>query len=289
MDEMRYAAALQQITLKDFAGTFSQHSAGKDVQFGYILRAGSVSSAKAGGASQQFTNAVVDLELAKLNKAALAKCSDDFNNAQKLSMTGEARGQLAAQLVMKLGMELLHGSPELRLNNLAVETPSGSLVVHASVAFDGNELSDSPMPSELMAHLKAKADVKVSGTLLRAQLQQHMRSQIEVALREQGGLSSEENIRMMSDKMIGDQLRTWTEAGLLKAAGQDYTVEAQFAMGQALVNGVPANQLFAGMLGTPGAPLAPQPNLMLPGQGGKIPGDSAAIFGHEAVASTTMK
>jgi uncharacterized protein YdgA (DUF945 family) len=289
MDELRYAETLHQVTVKDIAGGFSQRSAGNEVQFGYMLRVGSVSSMKAGEANQQFNNAVLDLELAKLNKAALAKYSDDFNNAQKLSMTPEARGRLATQLVMKLGMELLHGSPELRLKNLAVETPSGAIVVHASVTFDGNGLPDSPMPADLMARLKAKADVKVAGTLLRAQLQQHMRPQIEVAVRQQGALSNEENIRLMSDKMIDDQLKNWTDAGLLKTAGQDYTVDAQFAMGQALVNGVPVNQLFAGMLGAPAAPAQPQPNLMLPGQDGKAPGDSAALSHSGAMASATAK
>src|SRR5690242_13197692 len=47
MDEFRYSAALQQLTLKDFAGGFSQRSAGTDVQFGYVLRVGSVSAMKA--------------------------------------------------------------------------------------------------------------------------------------------------------------------------------------------------------------------------------------------------
>jgi uncharacterized protein YdgA (DUF945 family) len=282
--EFRYSAPLQQVALNNFTGAFSQHTKGGDIQIGYAVRLGSASSSHAGQANQTFSNAVLELELDKLNKAALAKYSADFNNAQKLNMSAEASGRLAAQLVMQLGMELLHGSPELHLKNLAVETPAGALAVHGSVIFDGNGLSETPMPAELITRVKAKADVKLAGTLLRAQMQQLLRPQMEVALREQGGLNSEENLHAMTEKAIEQQLKGWTEAGLLRSSGQDYTVDAQFAMGQVLVNGTPANQLFGGMFAPPSAP-DNQPGSITPGRDDKARKDSAGLANQAAFAS----
>jgi hypothetical protein len=65
---------------------------------------------------------------------------------------------------------------------------------------------------------------------------------------------------MMSEKVIEDQLKGYTDAGLLRANGPDFTIEAEFAAGQMLVNGMPANQLFGGLLAAPApaAPLAPE-------------------------------
>jgi len=256
--EFRYVTSLTQVAAKDIGAAAYQHSKGNNIQFGYTLHVGFGSSAHAGDASQTISNAVLELEFDKLSKAAMAKYLSDFGNVEKLGMAPEARARLAAQLVMKLGTDLLRGSPELHLKKLGVETPSGSFLAHATVTFDGNNMTEMLMPPELLTRLKAKADVKVSGTLLRAQLQNRVRPQVEVALRQQGGVSTEENIRAMSEKVIEDQLQGLIDAGVLRAAGPDYTVDAEFALGQMLVNGLPANQMLGGLLGAPPAPVTPQ-------------------------------
>jgi uncharacterized protein YdgA (DUF945 family) len=260
MSEFRVVTPLQQFALKDVTGATYQRSNGNSVLIGYALRIGFGSAAHAGATSQTISNAVLELELDKLDKKALSKYIADLSNAEQLTMAPDARARLAAQLVMNLGGDLLRGSPELRMKQLGVETPAGSVLAHAVVTFDGSNLSDIPFSPELLARIKAKADVKLSGALLRTQLQQQVRSQVEVALRQQGGLSTEENIRAMSEKVIDDQLKGYTDAGLLRANGADFIIEAEFAAGQMLVNGLPANQLFGGMLAAPApaAPLAPE-------------------------------
>ena len=288
--EFRYVTTLQQVAVKDLVGSVSQHSKGNNVQLGYALRVGSGSAAHAGDASQSISNAVLELEFANLNKAALAKYFGDFGNAEKLDITPEQRGRLALQLAMKLGMDLLRGSPELRVKQLGVETPAGSVLAHASVVFDGSSLPEMPVPADLMTRLKAKADVKISGTLLRTQLQHRVRPQVEVALRQQGGVGTEENIRAMSDKVIEEQLKSLTDAGLLRTSGQDFTVDAQFAMGQMLVNGAPANQLFGGMFGAPSSPATPPGHA--PGGEAAVPADPAALAERRAFAAvppTTLR
>jgi uncharacterized protein YdgA (DUF945 family) len=256
LSEFRVVTPLRQFAIKDVTGSTYQRSQGNSVLLGYALRIGSGSAAQAGAANQTMSNAVLELELDKLDKKALSKYLADLGNAEQLAMAPEARARLAAQLAMHLGAELLRGSPELRVKQLGVETPAGSVLAHAVVKFDGSNLTDIAFSPELLARIKAKGDVKLSGALLRTQLQQQVRTQVEVALRQQGGLSTEENIRAMSEKMIEDQLKGFTDAGLLRASGTHFTVEAEFAAGQMRVNGLPANQLFGGLAAQP-APAAP--------------------------------
>jgi uncharacterized protein YdgA (DUF945 family) len=286
--EFRYVTALTQVAAKDIGGSAYQHSKGNNIQIGYALRVGSGSSAHAGEASQSLSNAILELEFDKLSKAAMSKYLSDFSNIEKLGIAPEARARLATQLVMKLGTDLLRGSPEVHLKKLGVETPSGSFLAHATVTFDGNNMTEMSMPSELLTRLKAKADVKISGTLLRAQLKNRVRPQVEVALREQGGVGTEENIRAMSEKVIEDQLKGYTDAGVLRAAGADYTVDAEFALGQMLVNGLPANQMLGGLFGAPAAPVPPQSPVPGSDAAAPHPAGSAALAERRPVAAIPL-
>jgi uncharacterized protein YdgA (DUF945 family) len=283
--EFRFVTALQQVAIKDVAGSFYQRSKGDHLLLGYALRIGLGSAARAGEASQSISNAVVELEFDKLDKKALAKYLAELGNAEKVTMTPEARGRLAAQLAMTLGADLLRGSPELHLKKFGVETPSGSVLAHASVTFDGNNMPEMQFSPELLARLKAKADLKISGVLLRTQLQHQVRTKVEVTLSQQGGLSTEENIRALSEKVIEEQLKGFTDAGLLRATGPDFTLDAEFAMGQLLVNGMPANQLFGGMLAAPMPPVAPQNTV--PESEAAAPAAGAALAERRAPAGTS--
>jgi uncharacterized protein YdgA (DUF945 family) len=255
--ECKFITPLQQFAIRDFGVAGYQRSKGNSVTLGYALRIGSGSAVEAGAAGQTINNLVLELELDKLDKPALAKYLSDLSNAEKLIVAPEVRTRLAAQLVMNLAGELLRGSPEMRIKQVGVETPAGSVLAHATVSFDGTNLPAAAFSPEMLSRIKAKADVKMSGTLLRTQLQQQLRSKVEVALRQQGGIGTEENIRAMSEKATEEQLKGFTDAGLLRASGPDFTIEAEFAQGRILVNGMPANQLFGGMFAAP-APALPQ-------------------------------
>jgi uncharacterized protein YdgA (DUF945 family) len=284
LSELRVVSPLRQFAMKDVTGAAYQHTKGNSVEVGYSLHVGFGSAAQAGAASQTISNAVLELELGKLDKKALAKYLGDLGNAEQLSLAPDARTRLAAQLVMNLGGDLLRGSPELRVKQLGVETPAGSVLAHATVTFDGSNMPEIPFSPALLARLKAKADVKMSGALLRTQLQQQVRPQVEVALRQQGGLGTEENIRAMSEKVTEAQLKGFTDAGLLRTNGPDFTIEAEFAAGQILVNGLPANQLFGGMLAAP-TPAAPQDKA--PGSEAAAPAASTALAEPRALVSSS--
>lgn len=285
--EMRFETPTQQVTAKDFGGAFFKHSKGSDLQIGYALRLGSGSSAKAGTPGQSFSNAVLEIQVDKLAKAAVARYLTDFGNAEKIDMDADARTRLTTQLVTKLAMELLRGSPEVHLKKLGVETPGGSMLAHADVVFDGKDLPENFSPMDLIPRITAKADVKLSGTLLRTQMQSQVRPQVEVALRAQGGASTDDNVRAASEQMAEMQIKQATEAGLLRAAGPDFVMEGQYAKGELTINGRPANQLFGGLFG--GTPMlnAPQPGVdaMAPAPAPMpAPVDSRAAVPHAAMA-----
>lgn len=251
---VRFSGPRQTVTIKDLSGTAYQRSKGDSVLLGCVLRVGSGSSAKAGETGESFSNAVLDLEFDQINKKALAKYLDGLGNAGSPAQASPAHGQTSAQLMLGLAGELLRGSPAIRLKQLGVDTPSGAVSAQATVSFDGRNLAEVRLSPELLARLTAKGNLEIAGNLLRSQLQRKVRPQAEVELVRQGTQSTEENIKAMSEKLIEAQLKSLTDTGLLRSVGSNFTVEAELAGGQVLVNGQPATQLFGGMM-TPPVPL----------------------------------
>jgi uncharacterized protein YdgA (DUF945 family) len=249
--ELRFSGPRDQVAMKDLSSAAYQRSKGDSILLGYALRVGAGSSAKAGEAENSFSNAVLDLEFDQINKKALAKYLDDAGAGDRRAA---AQSSFAAQTVIDLAAELLRGSPVIRLKKLGVETPSGAVSAQATVSFDGSNLAQIQFSPELLTRLQAKGNVEIAASLLRSQLQRTVRPQVEVALAQQGAQSTEENIKALSEKFTDAQLKSLTDTGILRSNGTNFTVEAEVASGQFLVNGQPANQLFATVL-TPASPV----------------------------------
>jgi uncharacterized protein YdgA (DUF945 family) len=256
--EFRFSGPREQVAMSDVSGAASQRSTGDNVLLGYVLRVGAGSSAKAGEAQDSFSNAVLDLEFDQINKKALAKYMDNLGNAEHLATASQ--DQHTTQMMMELAAELLRGSPVIRLKKLGVETPSGAVSAQATVSFDGSNLADIRFSPELLSRLKAKGNVEIAARLLRSQLQRKARPQVEVVLQQQGAQSTEENIQALSDKLTEAQLKNLTDNGILRFSGTNFTVEAELADGQVLVNGRPANQLFGGIMAPPIPVEQPKPS-----------------------------
>jgi uncharacterized protein YdgA (DUF945 family) len=252
--ELRFSGPRDTVAIKNLSGAAYQRSKGDSVLMGYVLRVGSGSSAKAGGTGESFSNAVLDLEFDQINKKALAKYLDGLGNAESQGQASSAHSQPSAQLMLSLAAELLRSSPVIRLKQLGVQTPSGAVSAQATVSFDGSNLAEVSFSPELLARLKAKGNLEIAGNLLRSQMLRKVRSQVEEALLQRGAQSTEENIVAMSEKLTEAQLKSLTDTGLLRPAGANFTVEAEIASGQFLLNGQPATQLFGGMM-TPPVPL----------------------------------
>jgi uncharacterized protein YdgA (DUF945 family) len=250
----RFSGPLETVAIKDLSGAAHQRSKGDSLLIGYVLRLGSGSSAKAGETGESFSNAVLDLEFDQISKKALAKYLDDLASAGNMAHANTAHSQLDAQRMLGLAGELLRGSPVIRLKQLGVETPSGSVSAQATLSFDGSNLAEIRVTPELLARLKAKANLEIAGNLLRSQLQRKVRPQVEVALVRQGAKTTEESIKALAEKLVEEQLKSLIDTGLLRSTGSSFTLEAELASGQVLVNGQPAMQLFGGIM-TPPLPM----------------------------------
>ncbi len=246
LGELRFSGPRDQVAMKDLSGAAYQRSKGDSVLLGYALRVGAGSSAKAGETENSFSNAVLDVEFDQINKKALAKYLDDVGAGDQHAAAPQSA--FAAQTMLELAADLLRGSPVIRLNKLGVETPSGAVSAQATVSFDGSNLAEIRFSPELLSRLRVKGNVEIAASLLRAQLQRKVRPQVEVALVQQGAQSTEENIKAVSEKLTDAQLKSLTDTGILRPRGTNFTVEAEFAAGQMLVNGQPASQLFGAIL-----------------------------------------
>ncbi|HYL18941.1 MAG TPA: DUF945 family protein [Burkholderiales bacterium] len=254
LGEFRFAGPRENVAVKDLSGAAYQRSKGESLLLGYVVSVGSGSSAKAGEMSETFSNAVLDLEFDQINKKALAKYLDNLGKSEKLALAPGAQSQFNAQQMVELGGELLRGSPVIRLKKLGIETPSGGILAQGTVSFDGSNLTEIHMSPDLLTRLKAKGNLEIGGNLLRSQMQRKVRPQVEVALTQQGAPSTEENIKALAEKLAEQQLKALTDNGLLRPNGANFTVEAELASGQVLVNGQPATQLFGGAM-TPPVPM----------------------------------
>ena len=267
--ELRFSGPRDQVAMKDLSGAAYQRSKGDSVLLGYALRVGAGSSAKAGEAENSFSNAVLDLELDQINKKILAKYLDDLGTGDGAAAAPQSA--FATQTVMDLAAELLRGSPVIRLNKLGVETPFGAVSARATVSFDGSNLAEIRFSPELLSRLQAKGNVEIAASLLRSQLQRKVRPQVEVALVQQGAQSTEENIKVVSEKVTDAQLKSLTDTGILRANGTNFTVEAEFVAGQLLVNGQPVSELSGAILSPAPAVDRPTRHLRPDLQAGVVP------------------
>jgi hypothetical protein len=181
-------------------GATYQRSNGNSVLVGYALRIGFGSAAHAGATSQTISNAVLELELDKLDKKALSKYhrrSEQCRAADDGARCACASGRSAGHEPRRRSVARLAGAAHETARRRDAAGSCSPTPCHLRRQQPGRH-SFSP---ELLARIKAKADVKLSGALLRTQLQQQVRSQVEVALRQQGEAQHrEENIRAMSER-----------------------------------------------------------------------------------------
>jgi len=244
--ELHFSGAHERLELKDMSWATFQRSSGENVSLGYALRVGQGSSAKAGETTDSFSNAVLELEFDQISKKALTKYIEGMRSAQQV---GSTQDHLAADKMLDLFAELLRGSPVVRLKQLGVETPSGAVSAQATITFDGSNLTDVHLSPDLLGRLQGKGHVDIASSLLRSQLQRKTRPQVEVALQQQGAQRNEENVRALSEKLTEAQLKSLTDNGILRLNGTNFTLEAELAGGQVLLNGQPASQVFGELIG----------------------------------------
>jgi uncharacterized protein YdgA (DUF945 family) len=246
--------------LKGIETTMLQRNQGDTILVGYAFKVKEGVANGAGMDQQGFSDAVLELELDRLDKKALSKYFEDLTNAEQTGVSQQARTQLAAQLWLGLMSELLKGSPEMRVKQLGVKTASGTLTGSAVLGFDGKDFTQVTSPAELMARTKFTAAAEASGVLLRTWLAKDAHAHAVKVLSEQGHYPDEAQVKQLAEELIQQQLTALQTAGVLKSEGDKFVLRAELAGGKLTVNGNAADQLLGPML-VPAPPPMPTPAL----------------------------
>ena len=246
--------------LKGIETTMLQRNQGQTILVGYAVKVKEGVATGVGIEQQGFTDAVLELELDRLDKKALSKYFDDLTNAEQTGVSQQARTQLAAQLWLGLMSDLLKASPEMRVKQLGMKTANGTLNGSAVLGFDGKDFTQIGSPAELMARTKFTAAAEASGILLRAWLAKDAHAHAVKVLSERGTYPDEAQVKQLAEELIQEQLMALQTAGVLKPEGDKFVLRAELASGKLMVNGNAADQLLGPMLVPPPATMpAPAP------------------------------
>jgi uncharacterized protein YdgA (DUF945 family) len=250
------ASALGKGALSGLRAVVSQRDKGETMQIGYALRIGKGEATGADQAPMAFSNAVLDIEVDRLDKKALAKYMQDLHNAQAAKVSQDAMDRLALQLGMNLMTDLLKGSPVLRIKQLGVQTSAGAIAGNATLGFDGKQLGQPTMPTEWLQRVSFSGAGEISRGLLKSMMQSKVQAQAAMMLSQSGTTANSAQMQQLVERALEDQLKAWSAAGLLHDNGDKLSVKADFSQGKLLVNGQPGDHLMAPLTM---APLRPQP------------------------------
>jgi uncharacterized protein YdgA (DUF945 family) len=243
-------------TLKGLESSVVQRDQGATVMVGYSLKVKEGIAQDAEREQQGFTNAVLDLELDRLDKKALAKYFDDLSNAEHAQMSEDDYDQLVARLALNMLTDLLKGSPEMRVKRFGVQTANGDVSASAAIAFNGKDFAQGAAPFELLGRVKFTGAAQLSTRLLHGWMAQQARAQAVDALALPGAPADEAQMRMLCERIAQEQLAALEASGLLKAEGDKFVVRAELTDGRFSVNGMAADQFLAGLLAPSPVPAA---------------------------------
>jgi uncharacterized protein YdgA (DUF945 family) len=248
--QLTVASPVGKASLSGIQAAVAQRDQGETIQVGYLLKVGKGEATSTGQPAIGFTNAVLDIELDKLDKKAIAKYMQDLNNAQAAKVSEEAYNRLALQLGMSLMTDLLKGSPVLRVKKLGVEMPTGVMAGNATLSFDGKELGQPTMPAEWLQRVTFSGSAEVSRALLKSWMLQQ--AQAAMLRSQQGQAPDPAQVQLVLDRALEEQFKAWHAAGLVQDKGDKLVIQADFSKGKLLVNGLPGDHLMPPMM-------APQP------------------------------
>ena len=159
----------------------------------------------------------------------------------------------------------------------------------ATLSFDGSDLAEIRSPPELLARLEGEGqpgDCRKPAAFARCSARCARRC--EVALVRQGAKTTEESIKALAEKLVERASSEFDrDTGLLRSTGSNFTLEAELASGQVLVNGQPAMQLFGGMTSPP-LPMGAAEAAIAPGARGRRSDAGASQAGARDAAASSL-
>ena len=243
LDRLTYSGLGSQGSLDQLALNFYQRNQGDNVDFGYLLRVGAVQVTHGSAAEQSYSNAVLELEVANVNRKALTQYVDAVGGG------ADSRPiKLSPQQTLDLAAELLRSSPTITLKQLAVQTPKGTVSAQATVSFDGKDLQAVQFSPQLIERVRMKASLSISDALLRSELQRKMGAQMDIGSTQPQAGGGEVDPSAIPANPIDEQIKRLTDAGFLRVQDSQLMIDAELVSGRFMINGQPADQLFGGAM-----------------------------------------
>jgi uncharacterized protein YdgA (DUF945 family) len=240
--EISVTSPIANASLKGVETGVVQRNQGATVLVGYTLKVKEGAAQKQGEALQSFRNAVLDVEFDRLDRKALAKYFDDVAGADRAQLAPDAHNRLVGHIALGMFGDLLKGSPEMRVKQLAVQTENGQVSGSAVLAFNGKGFAAQPgaqaSPAELMSRVKFTGSAELSSTLLQDWMTGGAREQALSVLAAQGTRFEESQLQTLAQEMVRQQLAQLEASGLLKAEGDKFVIRAEYSAGALTVNGV---------------------------------------------------
>jgi uncharacterized protein YdgA (DUF945 family) len=246
--EMSFASPMGRGSLKGVETSMVQRNQGETVMVGYLFKVREGSASDPGAQPQGFQDAVLDLELDRLDKKTLTKYFDDLSGAQQTQISPEAHSRLAMQLALGMVQSMLKASPELRVKRLGLQTANGTLAGSAVLSFDGAGMAQTIAPADMVSRVKFTGSAEISGTLLRSWMVKQARAQAASALAHDSAPAEESQVQMLTQQLIQQQLAALEASGLLKAEADKFVVRAEFAAGRLSINGIAGDRFLPGLL-----------------------------------------
>jgi uncharacterized protein YdgA (DUF945 family) len=240
--EMSVSSPFGSGSLKGLQITGVQRNQGKTVQLGYTLKVAEGTAEGPGEGPKSFKNAVLDVEVDRLDKQALAKYFDDMAGADQAELAPDAHNRLVTHIAVGMFGDLLKGSPEVRVKQVAVQMEDGQISGSAVLNFNGEGFAaqgqEQPSSAELMSRLTLSASAELSSSLVQAWMAGGAREQALSALTAQGATFEEAQLRSLAEEMVRQQLAALEATGLLKVEGDKFVARAELASGALTINGV---------------------------------------------------
>lgn len=198
---------------------------------------------------------VLNIEIRKLNTAALAKMEDTLNQLQQKKMPEAQAYMMVMGKMFEAFAELAKGAPELEITRLSLKLKQGEISGKAKLVLDGANANFQENPMVLINALSGEAQVSVPAAVIETVAQRQVEQEI-AALKASGKLTPEEQAKLSPEKIaqIASQLappRAQKLAAELRlvANGANFEATAVLKRGRLLVNNEP---FTPGALGTPG-------------------------------------
>jgi uncharacterized protein YdgA (DUF945 family) len=233
--------------VSNFTATTTQRAQADAVVVTVLLEAAAFSATSRREGTVQASELIWDMELAGLDKRALARYVDDISPGGQLPATEAQRADLVAGILQRLAADLLAGHPTLRLRQAAFKSPEGDFSAELTATLDGNARTEGAARDQLLQRLSAKGSARMSRALVQIATRDRLNAEAATLLRDQGQEVTERNVGLVVAELQKDRIDALIQAGLLKPAGDGFAIDLQWEGGALVVNGRPQSALGAAL------------------------------------------